>query len=581
MFNQSVIEELKMRNNIDDVISSYVHLQRSGQNLKGLCPFHSEKTPSFTVNPSEGFFYCFGCGAGGDVITFIMKAENLAYPEALEFLAKRTGMTLPSDFGGEKKDDQMSRSEVMTMNRHAAKYFYEALMNPRTPEGLDYLRGKRGFSLSLIRHFGMGYAPSYGLRNYMHDRGYTDKQLEEGYLVRYHRDSGQYYEIFRNRVIVPILDAGGNVIAFGGRILDDKQPKYLNTSDTAAFKKSRNLFALNFAKDFCAERMILCEGYMDAIALHGVGFKNAIATLGTAMTSEHARLMKRYTKCVVICYDADAAGQNAADKAFRLLSEVGLEARILKVVGAKDPDEFIKKSGADAFAKLLDGSKTRFEFKFEQILEKYDISKMDERIRAAEDTTALITMFPSSVERELYINAASDKLGVTAETLKDDIDRRLRQQSYRRKSEHSNEILRRAEGYEDRINSQTVGNVAAVRSEEAILGLIMHRRENAERAIAEKLVTEQDFITAFNKKVFIALRELIKNGDPPDPSLFAENFTPDEMGRITKMWIDRTTLADNGYAVLTDCVKKLRDCKKAEDTTDDILEILKKKRKGR
>ncbi len=579
MIHQSVIEELKMRNNIEDVVSSYVRLTRSGQNLKGLCPFHSEKTPSFTVFAGEGNFYCFGCGAGGDVITFIMKAENLAYPEALEFLANRVGMELPKDY--RNKDEGMSRSEIVSMNREAAKYFYSCLMNPKTPQGLEYFTKKRGFSLPLIKRFGMGYAPEgwNGLRDHLKSKGYSYEQMLQANLIQKSREKESYYDVFRNRVMVPILDVSGNVIAFGGRLLEDgKQPKYLNTSDTPAFRKSKNLFALNFAKDYCSDRMILCEGYMDVIALHGAGFSNAVATLGTAMTPDHARMMKRYTKSVVISYDADTAGQNAADKAFRLLGEVGLEARLLKVENAKDPDEFIKKFGKDAFRKLLDGSKPQFEFKFDRIAGKYNLNSLEDKIKASGEVARLIATFPSSVERELYISRASERLGVQKTSLSNDVERLRRAEQRKQKNEHAGEILRQAQGYSDRVNPQIIGNVGAARAEEAILGLLLLKNDVAERVFREKSLSEEDFVTDFHKRVFLMLKEAWEAGEPPELSTLSDRLSADEIGRLMHLKLQRAELEKNDYGVFLECVNRLRESAGTKDTPEDIRAILEKKR---
>ncbi len=584
MIAKSVIEELKIRNTIEDVVSSYVRLTRSGQNLKGLCPFHSEKTPSFTVFTGEGSFYCFGCGAGGDVITFVMRMENLTYPEALEFLARRIGITLNDEPGGyEKQKGGLSRSEVLTMNREAAKYFHSCLLDSKNSEGLRYLMKKRKFSMPLIKHFGLGYAPDgwSGLRDHLKNRGYTYEEMTQANLVQKSREKGSFYDVFRNRVMVPILDAGGNVVAFGGRLLEDgKQPKYLNTADTPAFKKSRNLFALNFAKDHCAERMILCEGYMDVIALHGAGFPYAVATLGTAITSEQARLMRRYTKSVIICYDADEAGQNAVDKAFKLLSDVGLETKILKVKDAKDPDEYIKNFGKEAFARLLDGSKNHFTFKFDQIVQKYDVSDAGGKIKAAREAAKLIAQIPSSVERELYVSMACQKLGLSTDALKNDVEHLRSVNRKQRRNEQSEEILRKAEGFTDRINPQSVGNVAAARAEEAILGMMMLREDVAQRAFEDRCLTENDFVTEFNRTVFIEFRRLFETEKAVDPGLLGDRFTADEMGRIFKMRHDRAELAYNDYEVFEQCVKKLKNSRVDENTPENILAIIEKKRKN-
>ncbi|MBP3320880.1 MAG: DNA primase [Clostridia bacterium] len=583
MLDQTIIEELKIRNNIEDVISSYVRLSRAGKDLKGLCPFHSEKTPSFHVHPAEGYFHCFGCGAGGDVITFVMRAENLAYPEALEYLAKRAGIALPVDYGEGKKRDA-DRSLVAAMNREAAKYFHACLIDPKTPAGLDYLQKKRGFSMSLIRRFGLGYAPNGwdGLRNHLRAKGYTYEQMVTANLVQKStKRENSYYDVFRDRVMVPIFDVGGNVVAFGGRLLSDGQPKYLNSAETPAFRKSKTLFALNFAKDHCAERMILCEGYMDAMALHGAGFPSAVATLGTAITPDHARLMSRYTKSVIICYDTDEAGKKAADKAFRILAEVGLEARILRVENAKDPDEFIKKSGAASFARLLDKSKSRFEYKLEGILSRHDPAVVDEKIKALSEITALIAEFPSSVERELYITAVSKKLEIPLKPLAEDVERVMRKNRSRQKKAFAEDVMRKTEGYADRINPQIVGNVASARAEEAILGILLLREDVTERALKEGVLCKEHFVTDFNRRVFMKIAELAEEGMPPETGLLGAYFTPEEMGRIVEMRLARSTLTDNGYTVFLTCVDRLKKGgRTSENSPEDIRAIIEKKRKG-
>lgn len=365
MISSAIIEEIKYRNDIEDVISQYVTLKRAGSNMNGLCPFHSEKTPSFTIFKASHSFYCFGCGAGGDVITFIMKIENLDYIGALEFLAKRVGINIPAD--NKEPERGIKKSRIIEMNRAAAKFFHEQLKESR--EAQSYLE-RRQLPMSLIKHFGIGYAPNeFGrLTDHMHSLGFTDEELITGFLCGKSQKTGRAYDYFRGRIMFPILDVSGDVIAFGGRVIDDTMPKYLNSSDTPAFKKSRNLFALNFAKNSCSEQIILCEGYMDVIALHGAGFSNAVATLGTALTAEQARLIKRYSKSVIISYDSDEAGQRAANRAFMLLGEAGLQTKILKMENAKDPDEFIKKFGAVRFRQIIDNSYTEFDFKFDVIL---------------------------------------------------------------------------------------------------------------------------------------------------------------------------------------------------------------------
>ena len=534
------------------------------------------------VHPAEGYFHCFGCGAGGDVITFIMKAENLSYIDALEFLAQKAGMELPVD-GDKGQTSLITRSENLSMNREAARFFHACLMDPNNKKGLDYYMKERGLSLPLIKHFGLGYAPdsSHALLDHLKKKGYSGEQIyTAGLAQRSKNTSGAYYDMFRARVMVPMLDTSGNVVAFSGRRIDGvKMMKYVNTPDTPAFRKGKYIFALNFAKDFCKEQLILCEGQMDVISLHGVGFPQAIATMGTAITPEQARMMKRYTDRVVICYDADEAGQTAAEKAFRLLSEVGIETRILTVKDAKDPDEYVKKFGKSAFSKLLVGSKTRFDYKFEQILAQYDIAKTDERIKACEETVRLISGYASSVERELYTTKAAEKLGVSVENLKNDVQRVIRSRQREKKRAQSEEVLKKAQGYSDRVNPQTIRNVAAEHAEEAILGLMMIRAENAHKAITEGAVKEEDFVTEFNKKVFLLFKELVEGGRDVDPTVLQDRLSPDETGRLISMRDARAGLTENGCAVLLDCVKRLRSCARSSDKVDDIRSILDQKRK--
>jgi len=331
MIPREIIDEIVFRNDIETVIGSYVTLKRAGSNYQAPCPFHSERTPSFTVFTATKSFYCFGCGAGGDVISFIMRAENLDYVDALKWLADKAGISIPEDNSYEEKTG-VSRKRVLELNLAAAQFFRSCLFDPKIgAEAMAYLRDNRQLDMATIKHFGLGYSPNdfVALTNRMRDLGFTDEELEAAFLAKRSQKSGRLFDLYRNRVIFPIIDTSGNVIAFGGRVMDSSEPKYLNTSDTPAFKKSRQLFALNYAKKHCAERMILCEGYMDVIALHAAGFENAVATLGTAITPDQARVFAKYTKKVIICYDSDKAGQTAANKAIRLLGEVGVDVKIL------------------------------------------------------------------------------------------------------------------------------------------------------------------------------------------------------------------------------------------------------------
>jgi len=572
----AVIEEIKYRNPIEDVISGYVVLKRAGSNLVGLCPFHSEKSPSFTVFVGNGSFYCFGCGAGGNVLSFISKAENLDFLSSVEFLAKRAGITVTRT--NDEKNEAYRKRRILEMNRDAAKYFHKNLVSdPMGREALQYLLG-RGLSMSLIRHFGLGYSPNdfNSLVKYLKKAGYTDKELTDGFLAKISEKNNLPYGMFRNRVMFPIIGITGDVIAFGGRVMDDSKPKYLNSSDTPAFNKRRNLFALNFAKNECSERLILCEGYMDVIALHGAGFSNAVATLGTAITPEQARIMKRYTNEVIICYDADEAGQNAASKAFTLLNEVGLSARILKVKNAKDPDEYIKKFGTAAFKKLLESSRSEFDFRFDRILSKYDIENQEEKIRAIRETQQMIAAIPSSAQRDVYIATVSKKFEVSMESMRHDIEIIIKSRNKTEKKRENAEMIKKAEGYGDRVNPDFVKNPKAARAEETILGIFMlHPEYISDLRKKEMLFPPSDFVTEFGRKAYM---RMIESPDGFDELSLNESLTPDEISRLTYLKVQRSSLTDNSTALLLECHKTLRSSSKGSSM--DLHELINAKRKN-
>lgn len=573
----AIIEEIKFRNDIESVVSQYVNLKPAGSNLIGLCPFHSEKTPSFTVFKNTQTCYCFGCGSGGDVVTFIMKMENLDYVSALEFLAKRAGITIPRTEYEQK--NQINSQRIFEMNKAAARFFHTSLMAPEGKEALNYLL-KRKFSPALIKHFGMGYAPNSfnALCNHLKSLGFTEKEMVSGFLCKISQKTNKPFDLFRNRVIVPIIDTKGNVIAFGGRVLDDSLPKYLNSSDTPVFKKSKNLFALNYARKDCAERIILCEGYMDVIALHGAGFSNAVATLGTAITSEQARLMSRYTKSVVIAYDSDEAGQRAADKAFKLLGEVGLDVKTLKMTGAKDPDEYIKTYGPERFRRLLDESKTHFDFKFDAILAKFDVTQTTGKLKAAEQVTEIISAVPSAVEREIYIAKVSEKLDIQKTNLKQDVDRKIKKRQKETRNDESRKVMLESAGFGDRINPDYAKNVRAAAAEESILSIILTYPELMKKVKdGECGLVADDFFTAFGKKIFEKSLELYSEDTNFDYGLLGSEFSADEMGRITSIILKRNNLSQNGEKELVDCIAVLKHEQSKQNAS--IADIINAKRK--
>ena len=561
MISKEVIDEILMRNDIETLIGGYVTLRRAGSNVKGLCPFHSEKTPSFTVYPADNSFYCFGCGVGGDAITFIKKMEHLDYPDAIEFLAKRAGITIPDSQSTQySSGPRIDKKRVYQMNVDAAKYFNANLFSndPKAKEALAYFTEKRGLSLSTIKHFGLGYASDSfdSFSKYMRSRGYSFDELVAGFLCG-KSDRGHYYDAFRNRVMFPIIDVSGNVIAFGGRVMDDSKPKYKNSSDTPVFKKSRNLFALNFAKNFAEEAIILCEGYMDVIAMHAAGFCNAVATLGTAITSEQARVLSRYTKRVIISYDADEAGQKAAKRAMQLLGEVGLDVSVLKVPDAKDPDEYIKKHGKENFARLLQNTKSKFEYNVDGILSKYNLDLPQDKINAVAEIEKLISEVYSLAERDIYITAIAKRLSVDAKSIKSDVERIVSKKASVQRRDEEKRIKEATAGFSDRVNPDFVKAPAIAKNEENLLGLLLLYPDKRKRAIEDKLLCADDFFTDFNKRVFLLIKEAY---DAADSSLEAMNelFTPEEVGRITRMKINRMSLAAADDAVLDESIESLR-----------------------
>ena len=577
-FSQNFIEEIKYRNKIEDVISSYVNLKRAGSNYQGVCPFHSEKTPSFTVFPNTETFHCFGCGAGGDVISFIMRAENLEYPGAIEFLAKRAGLQMPeSEDGGET----VKRARYYEMNREAARFFNKCLSLPEAEDARKYL-AQRGLTPAAVKRFGLGFAPNSfdALRKHMHSLGYRDEELKTAFLCGRSERTGNYFDYFRGRIIFPIIDNFSNVVGFGGRALGDGKPKYLNSSDTPVFKKSRNLFALNFARNACAESLILCEGYMDVIAVNMAGFPNAVATLGTALTTEQARIMAKYTKKVILSYDSDDAGVAAAKRAIPILTDAGLEVKMLRIEGAKDPDEFIKKFGAVRFKTLLDDSRNKMDYLCDSVLRKYNILIPDEKTKAADELGDMLAEIYSDVEREIYIVRISERISVDPANMKRDVERKMRRKQKRETEEIKRKIVSDALGYGDRVNRDFVKNARAARAEEAILGILLLRPEfmtDVKRGRIE--LREEDFLTEFGKRVFAAFMSFDGHFDI---GLLSETFSQDEISRIVKMQVDRNKLTKNDLAVLQDHIRTLKSESvgmPSDDALDDIKNLINKKKK--
>ncbi len=576
MIAREIIDDIVARSDVESVISSYVTLKRAGSNLQGLCPFHSEKSPSFTVFPNTQSFYCFGCNAGGSVITFIQKAENLDYVGAVEFLAARAGVSIPQD-GKQTQPGEIPRRRIYDMNLAAAKFFRECLFDPAIGgEGMKYLSQDRGLSQATIKHFGLGFAPnSFGmLHDHMRRLGYSDEELIKGFLCGKSQKTGRAYDYFRNRVMFPIIDTSGNIVAFGGRVMDDSKPKYLNSSDTPGFKKSRHLFALNFARNHATEAMILCEGYMDVIAMHAAGFENAVATLGTAITSEQARIFAKYTKKVIISYDSDEAGQRAANKAMQLLGEVGLEVRVLRVPDAKDPDEYIRRHGADKFRRVLEGSRSGFQYKLDGILTKYDLSLPEEKIRASKECCTLISGYHSGVEREVYIGQVAKQLALPQDVLKNQVESMIRKRIREKKAEEQRQAQATIRSVGDRINPDAIKDVGAASAEETILGLMLIYPEYRHAAADGSAdLASEDFFTAFGKRVFDEIIRAYNSSEGYSPAALEQAFTPDEVGRLARMEQKRRALIENGPSVFRAAIETLKSAaaKRADRDNEDVV----------
>lgn len=581
------IDSVRERSDIVELIGSYVTLRRAGSNYTGLCPFHSERTPSFTVFPDTQSFFCFGCEAGGDAFTFVMRSENLEYPEAVEFLAKRAGIQIPETHEDSDQPRGISRARAYELNRAAARFYRDCLFDPAIGEaGMNYLRDTRGLDTAVIRHFGLGYAPNeFGvLLPHLKSLGFTEEEMRQCFLCG-RSQSGRYYDYFRGRVMFPVINTAGEVVAFSGRdVTGTSKAKYLNSSDTPVFQKRKNLFALNFAKAHCAEQMILCEGNMDVVSMHAAGFENAVASLGTALTDEQARIMARYTKQVIIAYDGDSAGQRAAGRAMDIFARVGLDVRVLRITDAKDPDEYIRKFGTDAFARLLKGSSTGFSYRLDGVLNRYNIKEPEDRIKAAAELCGMVARVWSSAEREVYLQAVSERLGLPIDSLRRDVERaQARIQRDRHQSE-ARAARMSALALDDRVNPEAAGNIRAAAAEDTVLGLMLlyeeHRRAVREGAVS---LTADDFVTAFNRRVFEAIMELENSDGSFSTAVLGEQFDPDEMGRLAKLAQARRNLSENGQSVLKAAVRTLQDEKNAVTKDDappeDSLErLLEKKR---
>lgn len=548
--SDSFLQELKMKTDIEDVISTYVTLKRRGATLVGLCPFHNEKTPSFTVYPATQSFYCFGCGAGGDAITFLKKIENLDYLDAVKTLAQRAGLQMPQ----EGFDDSLSkrRRRILEMNREAARFYHSVLLSPEGKVGYDYYIG-RALSAATINHFGLGFAPNQwdALLKHMRTKGYQPAELVDAGLAR--KGQKGYYDNFRNRVMTPIIDVRGNVIAFGGRVLDDSKPKYINTGDTLVYKKTNELFALNFAKDSKEDALILCEGYMDVIAMHQAGFTNAVAGCGTALTTEQVRLISRYAKEVILTYDADEAGQKALQKAMTLFDQTDVKVRIPALVGGKDPDEIIRTYGRDKFKGMLEGASNETEFRLLALRRQYNLATTQGKIDFIGGALQILSTLPP-VEQDLYVSRLSEELGVERQNMKVQLQDLVARQGNRREKREFNRIVQENMRKTARETMATDASLRKLRAEDRLISLLL-RYPDCSRLCKD--FDPQWLTPGFAQRVFTLILQRLENGDGTELMDLRDRLTDDEMGRLSGI-IARDGESADAKQEFSDCLQTIR-----------------------
>ena len=567
-FPPSFIDELVARNPIEDVVGQHVVLKRSGANMFGLCPFHGEKTASFSVAPDKGIYYCFGCHKGGGVINFQMELEGLSYPDAVRSLAKRVGMTVPEDEQYQSRYKQQER--LWALHKEAARFFHTQLYSPVGKQALDYALG-RGMSRGILTTFGVGYAPDSwdSMVKAMAAKGYTNQELIDSGLVTVSRKNGNLFDRFRDRLMFPIIDVRGNVIGFGGRIIkkDADAAKYLNSPETIIFNKRKNLFGLNLAKKTKQNYLILVEGNIDVVALHQYGFDNAIASLGTSLTEEQATLISRYAEQVVLVYDGDNAGQDATRRAIPILEKAGLQVKVLQIRDAKDPDEFLKKFGADRFKLLLEESANRVEYQLNAILKKYDLREDDQKVKFLQECADLICTLGSAVKREVYGVRVAETAGISPEAMKLEIDRAVKRRVSREKKQQEKIDLAPVKALQPKSRTIRYDNMKSAMAEESLIAQVLR-----EPALMEKVrqLEPKKFSSPLLGKVFAQLQLRAAQGLELSVAVLTD-LEPEEVSHITG--ITQRQQGPVSERALLDCVNTILSEHQAAavSTEDDLL----------
>ncbi len=567
-YPEKFITELVERSDIVDVVSGYVRLgKKSGANMFGLCPFHSEKTPSFSVSPDKQIYHCFGCGKGGGVINFVMEIENLSFPEAVEFLARRAGMPLP-----EQEDDAESRkrARLLNLNRDAARFYYEQLSTPAGQAARDYM-ARRRIGPATAKNFGIGFAPDSwdSLRKAMRAKGYSDFDMADAGLLKRGR-SGGFYDTFRNRLMFPVIDVRGNVIGFSGRILGDGEPKYMNSPETLVFNKSRNLFALNLAKKSKSGYIILSEGNIDVVSLHQAGFDSAVASLGTSLTAEQARLLSRYTKEVIIAYDNDGAGFKAAQRAIGILEKLDIKVRVLRMSGAKDPDEFIQNKGPDAFRLLLEASEDQMDYRLRNILEQYDLGIDEQKVSFLREATNLVAECPNRLERQVYAIRVATQAGVAQDAVIKEVERRWHQK-LRTAQKTAEKQSSPVQGVQPKERELRYDDPVSATAEEGVIRLLFMDPALAKRAA---LPPAEDFSSPELKRIYGILRGKIERGETVSTATLGGELSAEEMSLLVRA-LQKPELLPRGDQALADYIKKIQEQKENRQGTD-LLELQRK-----
>ena len=572
---EKFIQDLVDRSDIVDVVSGYVRLsKRSGANMFGLCPFHSEKTPSFSVSPDKQIYHCFGCGKGGGVISFIMEIENLSYPEAIAFLAKRAGMQMPEETDSA---EGRKRARMLSLNKEAARWFYANLSRPEGGSAVQYIQ-RRGISPAMVKNFGLGAAPDTweSLRSAMHEKGFTDNELFDAGLVKRGKN-GSFYDAFRNRLMFPVIDVRGNVIGFSGRILGDGEPKYLNSPETLTFNKSRNLFAMNLAKKSKSGYIILSEGNIDVVSLHQAGFDSAVASLGTSLTPEQARLISRYKSEVIIAYDNDGAGLKASQRAIGILEKLDIKVRVLRMSGAKDPDEFIKTKGPEAFRKLLEGSENQMDYRLRAIRDKYDLNVTEQKSDYLREAVELLARMPDEVRRQVYAMDLAKELGLPPDVIVNDVERRRKRLVNASFKQTQKEQMRPEKLMQPASRELKYDDPASAAAEEGLIRLLY-----LEPALISTpgLPPAEDFSAPGLGRIYGILRKRIEQGQSVSTDLLAGDLSGDEMGLLVAI-VQKPEKLSRSRQSVTDYINKINERKQLRDGGTDLMALrdqLKKKK---